>query len=245
MTFCQKGAHMYFSRYEYVKINGVQIPKHRYVWEQANGPIPDGYDVHHIDGNGHNNDLSNLQLIKHGEHVAMHTKMRSQGTDPVDVNDDQIIRSRQCNKESRIRHLEARKEHARKYREEHAEEIRATKKLYRDAHKAEAKAYREAHAEELRLYRKKYREEHPEKYAAYYQKRRALHHDELVAYSRKYNEPKRLVNEAKRALDEAYELRKPLEELSKLKLALDQAEAHYAEVLAQRHPTGPRKKKAT
>ena len=35
----------------------------RYVWEQEHGPIPNGLQVDHIDGDPLNNDISNLQLL--------------------------------------------------------------------------------------------------------------------------------------------------------------------------------------
>jgi len=35
----------------------------RYVWSQANGAIPEGYEVDHKDGNPMNNDIDNLQLL--------------------------------------------------------------------------------------------------------------------------------------------------------------------------------------
>ncbi|WQZ01618.1 NHN endonuclease [Klebsiella phage Adeo] len=35
---------------------------HIRVWEAANGPIPDGYYIDHIDGNPLNDELSNLRL---------------------------------------------------------------------------------------------------------------------------------------------------------------------------------------
>ena len=41
--------------------------KHRYVWEQAHGKIPDGYLVAFRDGNRQNCDLSNLYLISRQE----------------------------------------------------------------------------------------------------------------------------------------------------------------------------------
>lgn len=41
--------------------------KHRWVWEQANGPIPKGSQIHFIDGNRTNCDLSNLEMITHAE----------------------------------------------------------------------------------------------------------------------------------------------------------------------------------
>ena len=38
---------------------------HRVVWESFNGEIPKGMDVDHIDGNGNNNALDNLQILTH------------------------------------------------------------------------------------------------------------------------------------------------------------------------------------
>lgn len=51
---------------------GYNIRMHRFVWEYYNGEIPDGYDVHHIDGNRGNNDISNLQLLKSHDHKKLH-----------------------------------------------------------------------------------------------------------------------------------------------------------------------------
>lgn len=45
---------------------------HRDVWEHHNGPIPDGFDVHHKDGDTGNNDIANLELLTRAEHVAQH-----------------------------------------------------------------------------------------------------------------------------------------------------------------------------
>lgn len=49
---------------------------HRDTWIAANGPIPDGHDIHHIDGDAANNDLTNLQLLTVSEHQAIHTAER-------------------------------------------------------------------------------------------------------------------------------------------------------------------------
>ena len=51
--------------YVYIKVaeGKPMVLKHRYVWEQTNGPIPAGYNITFIDGNRQNCDLSNLQLI--------------------------------------------------------------------------------------------------------------------------------------------------------------------------------------
>ena len=45
---------------------------HRAVWSYYNGEIPIGYDVHHIDGNKVNNELSNLELLNKSEHHKKH-----------------------------------------------------------------------------------------------------------------------------------------------------------------------------
>ena len=42
---------------------------HRVVWECFNGPIPEDMDVDHIDGNQHNNALSNLRLLSHRDNI--------------------------------------------------------------------------------------------------------------------------------------------------------------------------------
>lgn len=45
---------------------------HRLVWEKYNGEIPKGYQIHHIDENKLNNDISNLSLISPQEHTKHH-----------------------------------------------------------------------------------------------------------------------------------------------------------------------------
>ena len=45
---------------------------HRVVWEFYNCAIPKGYDVHHIDHDKGNNDISNLKLISSKEHKILH-----------------------------------------------------------------------------------------------------------------------------------------------------------------------------
>ena len=48
--------------------------EHHLVWEQYNKkPVPDGYIIHHRDGNKHNNCIDNLELLKNEEHVRMHS----------------------------------------------------------------------------------------------------------------------------------------------------------------------------
>ena len=54
------------------KINGKRCRLHVYIWEKENGPVPDGYEVHHVDKNKNNNELDNLQLLTTEEHRKIH-----------------------------------------------------------------------------------------------------------------------------------------------------------------------------
>lgn len=48
---------------------------HQYIWMCANGcEMPEGFDVHHIDGNKLNNNIYNLELIESFKHRSEHKK---------------------------------------------------------------------------------------------------------------------------------------------------------------------------
>jgi hypothetical protein len=55
----------------YASSTGDRKLMHRYVWEKYNGPIPDGYDVHHVDHNRANNDINNLEIYTKSEHAKL------------------------------------------------------------------------------------------------------------------------------------------------------------------------------
>lgn len=55
-------------------LNGWQR-KQRYIWEQAHGKIPAGYDIIFLDSNKSNCELENLEMVSH--HIAM--KMADMG----------------------------------------------------------------------------------------------------------------------------------------------------------------------
>ena len=48
---------------------------HRYVWEYYNGEIPKECEIHHKDGNRHNNNISNLECISISEHRRLHGRI--------------------------------------------------------------------------------------------------------------------------------------------------------------------------
>jgi len=60
------------------KKNGKRMSwlKHLKVWTEANGEIPKGYIIHHIDGDKKNNNISNLKCINRSEHTLIHSKER-------------------------------------------------------------------------------------------------------------------------------------------------------------------------
>ena len=45
---------------------------HRKIYTEEYGAIPKGYDIHHIDGNHSNNDISNLKAVSKQEHYDIH-----------------------------------------------------------------------------------------------------------------------------------------------------------------------------
>ena len=50
---------------------------YRKIWSDANGPIPvdkngKTFDIHHVDGNSHNCDLSNLIAVSRAHHIQIH-----------------------------------------------------------------------------------------------------------------------------------------------------------------------------
>jgi len=49
---------------------------HRDVWSYHNGPVPEGFHVHHIDGDCSNNSIENLECIPATDHFAIHTEDR-------------------------------------------------------------------------------------------------------------------------------------------------------------------------
>ena len=51
---------------------GTKKRLHVYIWEKYNGEVPEGYHVHHVDGDKSNNDISNLTLMNQSEHMRYH-----------------------------------------------------------------------------------------------------------------------------------------------------------------------------
>lgn len=52
--------------------NTYKTKNYRKIWSNNNGPIPEGCEIHHIDGNHNNNHISNLQCVTLQEHFDIH-----------------------------------------------------------------------------------------------------------------------------------------------------------------------------
>jgi len=51
---------------------------HRWVWENINGLIPIGMEIHHKDKDKSNNEIDNLEMVSRAEHQTIHAKEQSQ-----------------------------------------------------------------------------------------------------------------------------------------------------------------------
>lgn len=50
----------------------LRVRLHRYVWACERGDIPKGYEIHHIDFDRSNNDISNLLCLSRADHRKLH-----------------------------------------------------------------------------------------------------------------------------------------------------------------------------
>lgn len=54
------------------------ISLHRYVWQKERGEIPEGYDIHHLDGDKTNNTIENLECLPKAEHTKRYSPHHNQ-----------------------------------------------------------------------------------------------------------------------------------------------------------------------
>jgi hypothetical protein len=101
--------------------------EHRWVWEQANGPIPKGHQIHHIDHDRNNNALSNLQCMTAREHIQLHRQEEGKQTyDSVEA--------------AYAANVEYRREYQRQWREANRDAINGHQREYRAKRKLELAA---------------------------------------------------------------------------------------------------------
>ena len=233
-------------RYRYVCVGRKKVPEHVLVWERAHGPKPPGCDIHHIDGNGKNNALENLECLTKSEHRRLHSMLKLEGMDVVDSTDPAIIASRKRNNEAakahRLAHLEEerakdRAEYQRnkeqvarknkRFYRRHREEIRSAQAEYERQHTAErAKRnadYYAAHAEERKQYARDYNAAHKEAIA---ERRRAYNQansERIKAHRQEY----KAVHAAQEKLRRAIRKGSSEEDLAKIRVEIEQAKLEF------------------
>ena len=69
-----QGSGHFHCGYRRVTVNGRRMFEHVAVWEKANGPVPTGHAIHHVNHNKLDNRLENLACIPWGEHTRIHHK---------------------------------------------------------------------------------------------------------------------------------------------------------------------------
>lgn len=85
------------------KIDGKQIYKYKYelIWmAHHKRPIPRGYQIHHVDFNWRNNDISNLQLLTEEAHRKIHGS-NEKAVVAVDENGNVVHRFQSANSAGR------------------------------------------------------------------------------------------------------------------------------------------------
>ena len=105
----------------HIKGKQYHIQQHVYIWQLNFGPLPQGYVVHHVDGNRSNNSLGNLRAMANGDHIRLHSTIHGIycGSRPGQWS------------YVRTKHLVERLRRERLYRESHREYCREQNRLYR------------------------------------------------------------------------------------------------------------------
>lgn len=88
--------------YSEIFVNGKNVRLHRYLWEKYYGEIPEGYVIHHKNGNGLDNKIENFELLSDSEHKRKHLlqnkkfweRVRHDGRFRKDIKTKEIIKLR-------------------------------------------------------------------------------------------------------------------------------------------------------
>jgi hypothetical protein len=64
------------NRYGYLKRNGKRIKAHRFFWEQVNGPVPDGLELHHRCENRLCVNPDHLEAVTHRHNIYVSKKTK-------------------------------------------------------------------------------------------------------------------------------------------------------------------------
>lgn len=164
------------TRYKTKIINGVRYTAHRLIWEEAHGPIPEGHEIHHVNGDGTDNRLENLVCLSTSEHRLLHAKLRREGKDVVDANTPGVTANRAATKKWLLNHKAEKKAYDAKWHAEHKAEKNAKSAKWRAEHPGYSTEQYHKNKERYDAVAKEYARTHKEqrrKTNALYQKRNA------------------------------------------------------------------------
>lgn len=159
------------------KAEGRTAPAHQWMWEHFNGPVPEGFDLHHTCGNRKCVERAHVVDMTRADHRALHTAQRTHckhGHEFTEVN----TYWRQKEGEAPYRGCrECDRLHARRWYYENREKAIAMSTAYIKAHpeansvrvkaaywkdpelfRARARAFAAAHPEKVREYRQRTKE---------------------------------------------------------------------------------------
>ena len=71
-----KGGRNIHRDYVRLRVGNQYVKEHRHVWEQNYGKIPDGWQIHHINGDTLDNRIENLQALSNTNHQKLHNRLR-------------------------------------------------------------------------------------------------------------------------------------------------------------------------
>ena len=75
MTECERwSGYVRPDGYGVLRVGDDPVPRyaHRHVWERAHGPIPEGFEVHHVCGHEWCVRLDHLTLLSRHDHASLH-----------------------------------------------------------------------------------------------------------------------------------------------------------------------------
>jgi hypothetical protein len=80
-----------------MRLNGKYVMVHRFIWEMFNGPIPNGFEIDHINNNPDDNHIANLRLATRSQNMCnqkiQNRKILPKGID-VDKRRNELFRAR-------------------------------------------------------------------------------------------------------------------------------------------------------
>lgn len=170
-------------RYKLITVDGKQVLEHRVIWERAHGPVPKGYEIHHINGDGRDNRLENLALLTTSEHRSLHANARANFRDVVDASNEAVIASREQHKRWYAANRDKIRAKSKQYRLENADKIRAHDRerqaLHREDRAARGAMYYAEHRSEKQANQRRYNATHKEQRKQY----RIAHAAQILEYA--------------------------------------------------------------